>query len=56
MFEWLLNHCGRTIQEFIENPSFEDERNELIKAIEIADEEELRLGPKIPASVQVGHS
>ncbi|RMJ24616.1 hypothetical protein PHISP_04535 [Aspergillus sp. HF37] len=42
MFKWILNHCGRTIQDFIENPSFEDEHDKLIKAIEIAGEEELQ--------------
>jgi hypothetical protein len=41
MLEWLLDRCRGIIQEFIENPSFVDERDEL-KIIASA-EDEIRL-------------
>lgn len=41
MLEWLLGRCGGIIQEFNENPSFVDERDEL-KIIASA-EDEIRL-------------
>lgn len=42
MLEWLLNHCGRSLTDFVKRPNFNEEHQEVMDVIKSAKEEELR--------------
>lgn len=42
MLEWLLNHCGRSLTDFVKRPNFYEEHQEVMGVIKSAKEEELR--------------